>query len=127
MSAGIHRPCFHTCDYWCGNHASMPDCARRQGTAPVHADSEDVQKAQLGCVDCLAALVGVQLGAAHGSAPAAAEQEAPAAPAAALYPGLVIEEADGHAQAPRGGERVHLPSSPRLLVDELVDALSWRR
>ena len=105
----------------------MPICVWRQGKGPAHADSEDVQKAQLGCVDCLAALVGVQLVAAHGSAAAAAEQEPPAAPAAALYPGLVIEEANGHSQALRGGEQAHLPSSPRLLVDELVDALSWCR
>lgn len=105
----------------------MSICVRRQGAGPAHADSDDVQKAQLGCVDCLAALVGAQLGAAHGSAAAAAEQEPPAEAAAALYPGLVIQEANGHAQAPHGGEQAHLPSSPRLLVEELVDALSWRR
>lgn len=105
----------------------MAICVHRQGTDPAPARSDDVHKAQLGCVECLAALVSVQLEAAHGSAAAAAGQAPPAAAAAALYPGLVIEEANGHAQAAQSTGPAHLPSSPRLLLEELVDALSWRR
>ena len=93
----------------------------------ARADSEDVHKAQLGCVDCLALLVSVQLGAAYGSAAAAAEQKPLAAAAAALYPELVIEEANGHARASPSGGPAHQPSSAWLLLGELVDALSWRR
>ncbi|KAK9836145.1 hypothetical protein WJX81_004442 [Elliptochloris bilobata] len=98
-----------------------------QGMHTAHADNEDVHKAQLGCVDCLALLVSVQLESAHVPAAAAAEPAQPKSRSAALYPGLVIEEANGHEQPGHGGSPAQPLSGSVLLLDELVDALSRRR
>lgn len=62
-----------------------------QGMGSAHAPSDDVHKAQLGCVDCLAQLVGVQLEADAGHVAPVAAPSQPAGPVEALYPGVLSE------------------------------------
>lgn len=64
---------------------------RMQGMGSAHAPSEDVHKAQLGCVDCLAQLIGVQLEADAGHVAPVAAPSQPAGSVEALYPGGLSE------------------------------------
>jgi len=64
---------------------------RMQGVGSAHAPSEDVHKAQLGCVDCLAQLIGVQLEADAGHVAPVAAPSQPTGPIEALYPGVLRE------------------------------------
>lgn len=107
------------------------------------ADSEGVQKAQLGCMDCLALLARVQVeadtkAAAAAATPAAraeprmapypgtlAAQDATAAeragPGGALYSGTLITEAEELDEPERDGGRAGQPRGRRLVLDELVE------